>query len=97
VNRELQLTKETNVALATEKLEQKIKIYQLEFQLNGKVSMVPDDNRKLPFVLVTPIGGKGKVVDVEDLLNLSEWLSLVHLLEQAYRWHQQVFFLLANV
>jgi hypothetical protein len=52
---------------------------------------------KLPLGTAMSIGGKGKVVRAEDLLGLSEWVPPMNLLEQAYRWDRQVFFLLVNV
>ena len=98
VTRELQLMKETNMALATEKLEQN-KISQLELQLNGEENSEMDVKEKSPMVGsgVIPIGGPGKVVQADELIGLSNWLPPVQILEQAYKWDQELFFLLVNV
>jgi hypothetical protein len=91
--------KETNVALATEKLEQQDKISQLELQLNGEENSEMDVKEKSPMAGsgVTPIGGRGKVVRADELIGLSNWLPPVQTLEQAYRWDRELFFLLVNV
>jgi hypothetical protein len=99
VTRELQLVKETNVALATEKMEWQDKITQLELQLSGEGSFKMDVKGKSPMVGsgVTPIGGRGKVVRADELLGLTNWLPPVQTLEQAYWWDRELFFLLVNV
>jgi hypothetical protein len=85
--------KETNVALATEKLEQQDKISQLELQLNGEENSEMDVKEKSPMAGsgVTPIGGRGKVVRADELIGLSNWLPPVQTLEQAYRWDRELF------
>ena len=59
LTRKLQLVKETNVALAIEKMEWQDKIFQLELQLSSKRSFELDIKRKSPIVGsgVIPIGG----------------------------------------
>jgi hypothetical protein len=64
--------KETNVSLATEKLEQQDKISQLELQVNGEENFEMDVKEKSPMAGsgVTPIGRRGKVVRADWIKQL---------------------------
>jgi hypothetical protein len=44
-----------------------------------------------------PISGRGKVISAEELIGLTNWLPPVQILEHAYRWDRELFFLLVNV
>lgn len=97
--RELQLAKETNVALATKKMELQDKIVQLKMQLSGEGSFKAVFKGKSPIIGLSapPIGGRGKVICAKELLGLTNWLPSVQTLEQAYQWNRELFFLLVNV
>lgn len=83
VTLKLQLAKETNMALAMEKMEWQDKIDQLELQLSGEGSFETEIKGKslMAGSGATPIGGRGKIICAEKLLRLTNWLLLVQTLE----------------